>query len=105
MGLETKKIIKIRSLTPPSAASERVRQPDLQQEQQESGSNKVGISLFVDKDRVLWVFTQRKFARKPCMSACVHPPVSSLTFGRDLLPPTSRARAVDQRVAAVVPKI
>jgi hypothetical protein len=57
VGLEAKKIIKIRSLTPPSAASERVRQqPALQQEQQESGSNEVGISLFVDKDRVPCVF-------------------------------------------------
>ena len=64
MGLETKKIIKIRSLMPPSAASERVRQPALQQEQQESGSNKVRISLFVNKDRVPWVFPQRKFAQE-----------------------------------------
>ena len=59
---------------PPSAASERVRQPALQQEQQESGSNEVGISLFVDEDQVPWVFPQRKFARKLCTSACVHPP-------------------------------
>ena len=71
---------------PPSAASERVRQPALQQEQQESGSNEVGISLFVDKDRFPWVFPKRKFARKLCTSACVRPPVSSLTFGRDFTP-------------------
>ena len=71
---------------PPSAASERVRQPALQQEQQESGSNEVGVSLFVNKDWVPWVFPQRKFARKPCTSACVCPPVSSLTFGRDFTP-------------------
>ena len=71
---------------PSSAASERVRQPALQQEQQESGSNEVGISLFVDEDRFLWVFPKRKFARKPCTSACVRPPVSSLTFGRDFTP-------------------
>ena len=49
---------------PPSAASERERQPALQQEQQESGSNEVGISLFVDEDRFPWVFPERKFARK-----------------------------------------
>jgi len=42
MGLETNKIIKIHLLTPPSAASKRVRQPALQQDQQESGSNEVG---------------------------------------------------------------
>jgi hypothetical protein len=71
---------------PPSAASERVRQPALQQEQQESGSNEVGISLFVDEDRVPWVFPQRKFARKPCTSAYKRPQVSSLTFGRDFTP-------------------
>jgi len=92
---------------PPSAASERVRQPALQQEQQESGLNEVGISLFVDEDRVPWVFPQRKFARKPCTSACEHPPLSSLTFGRDFTPAdvASKRRAVDQRVAAVVPGI
>ena len=71
---------------PPSAASERVRQPALQQEQQESGSNEVGISLFVNEDWFSWVFPKRKFARKPCTSACVRPPVSSLTFGRDFTP-------------------
>ena len=60
MGLETKKIIKIRSLTRPSAANERVRQPALQQEQQESGSNEVGISVFVDKDQVPWVFSSKE---------------------------------------------
>ncbi len=64
MGLEAKKIIKICSLMPPIAASERVRQPALQQEQQESVSNEVGISLFVDEDRVPWVFPQRKFTRE-----------------------------------------
>ena len=48
---------------PPSAASERVRQPALQQEQQESGSNEVGISLFVDKDWFPWVFPYRKYER------------------------------------------
>ena len=83
MGLKTKKIIKIHLLTPPSAASERVRLPAMQQEQQESGLNEVGISLFVDKDRVPWVFPQRKFARKPCTSVCKRPPVSSMTFGKD----------------------
>jgi hypothetical protein len=62
---------------PPNAASERVRQPALQQEQQESGLNEVGISLFVDGDQVPWVFPQRKFSRKPCTSACVRPQVSS----------------------------
>ena len=86
MGSETKNIIKIRSLTPPSAASERVRQPALQQEQQKSGSNKVGISLFVDKDWVPWVFPQRKFARMTCKSTCVCPHISSLMFGRDFTP-------------------
>jgi len=70
----------------PSAASERERQPSLQQEHQESGSNEVGISLFVDEDWFPWVFPKRKFARKPCTSACVRPPVSSLTFGRDFTP-------------------
>ena len=60
---------------PPSAASERVRQPALQQEQQESGSNKVGISLFVDKDRVPWVFPQRKFAQE-AVHECVCAPTS-----------------------------
>jgi hypothetical protein len=46
----------------------------------------MGISLFVDKDWVRWVFPQRKFSRKPCTSTSVHPPVSSLTFGRDFNP-------------------
>ncbi len=32
------------------------------------------------------MFPQRKFARKPCTSACERPPVSSLTFGRDFTP-------------------
>jgi hypothetical protein len=86
VGLETKNIFKICLLTPPSAAGERVRQPALQQEQQESGSNEVGISLFVDEDRVPWVFPHRKFVRKPCTRACACPPVSSLTFGRDFTP-------------------
>jgi len=45
-----------------------------------------GDILFVDEDRVPWVFPQRKFARKPCTSACVCLPISSLTFGRDFTP-------------------
>ncbi len=46
----------------------------------------MGVSLFVDEDRVPRVFPQRKFARKPCTSACERPPVSSLTFGRGFTP-------------------
>jgi len=71
---------------PPSAASERVRQPAPQQEQQESKSNEVRVSLLVDEDRAPWVFPQRKIARKSFTSACKHPQVSSLTFGRDFTP-------------------
>ena len=50
--------------------------------QQESKSNEVRVSLFVDEDRALWAFPQREIARKPCTSACECPPVSSLTFGK-----------------------
>jgi hypothetical protein len=53
---------------------------------QESKSNEAGIPLFVGKDQVPWAFPRRKFARKPCTSACERPPVSSLTFGRDFTP-------------------
>ena len=62
-------------------------EPALQQELQaqlESKSNEVRVSLLVDEDTVPWgIFTERKFARKPCTSACKRPPVSSLTFGKD----------------------
>jgi hypothetical protein len=85
-----KKIITICS---PSIASKSMGQPapqpeqQEQQEQQESISNEVRVSLLVDKYQVPWAFPQRKFSQKPCTSACEHPPVSSLTFGRDFTPP------------------
>jgi hypothetical protein len=81
--VDTKKIVTICSS---SITSESKGGPAPQQEQQESGSIEVGVSLFVDEDQVLRVFPQRKFARKPCTSACEHPPGSSLTFGRDFTP-------------------
>ncbi len=81
--MDTKKIVTIclSSITSKSEGG-----PAPQQEQQESGSIEVGVSLFVNEDRVLRVFPQRKFARKPCTSTCERPPVSSLTFGRDFTP-------------------
>ncbi len=81
--MDTKKIVTIclSSITSKSKGG-----PAPQQEQQESGLIKVGVSLFVDEDRVSRVFPQRKFSRKPCTSACERPPVSSLTFGRDFTP-------------------
>jgi hypothetical protein len=81
--VDTKKIVTICSS---SIKSESKGGPAPQQEQQESGSIEVGVSLFVDKDRVPRVFPQRKFARKPCTSACERPPASSLTFSRDFTP-------------------
>jgi len=72
---------------PPSVARESERGPALQQElqaQQESESNKVRVSLLVDEDTVsCGIFPKRKFAWKPCTSACERPSVSSLTFGKD----------------------
>jgi hypothetical protein len=81
--MDTKKIVTIRSS---SITSESEGGPAPQQEQQESGLIQVGVSLFINKDRVPRVFPQRKFARKPCTSTCERPPVSSLTFGRDFTP-------------------
>jgi hypothetical protein len=81
--VDTKKIVTICSSC---ITSKREGGPAPQQEQQKSGSIKVGVSLFVDKDWVPRVFPQRKFARKPCTSACERPPVSSLTLGRDFTP-------------------
>ena len=89
LWVDTKKIIKICSLTPPSVASESAGGPALQQElqaQQESESNKVRVSLLVGEDQVLYAYPQRIFARKPCTSTCKRPPVSSLMFGRDFPP-------------------
>jgi hypothetical protein len=83
--VDTKKIVKICSLTPPSVAHESERGPALQQElqaQQESESNEVRVYLLVDEDRTPWVFPKRKIARKSCTSACKRPQVSSLTFGK-----------------------
>ncbi len=81
--MDTKKIVTICSS---SITSESKGGPAPQQEQQESSSIEVGVSLFVNEDWVPRVFPQRKFARKPCTSACERPPVSSLTFGRDFTP-------------------
>ncbi len=81
--VDTKKIVTICSS---SNTSKSEGGPAPQQEQQESGLIEVGVSLFVNKDQVPRVFPQRKFARKPCTSACERPPVSSLTFGRDFTP-------------------
>jgi hypothetical protein len=81
--MDTKKIVTICSS---SITSESKGGPAPQQEQQESGLIKVWVSLFVNEDRVPRVFPQRKFARKPCTSACERLPVSSLTFGRDFTP-------------------
>jgi hypothetical protein len=71
---------------PPSVARNSEWGPALQQDlqaQQESKSNEVRVSLLVDEDTVPWgIFPTRKFARKPCTSACERPPVSSLTFGK-----------------------
>jgi hypothetical protein len=81
--VDTKKIVTIclSSITSKSEGG-----PAQQQEQQESGLIEVGVSLFVDEDRVPRVFSQRKFAQKLCTSVCERPPVSSLTFGRDFTP-------------------
>jgi hypothetical protein len=81
--VDTKKIV---TICLSSVTSKSEGGPAPQQEQQESGSIEVGVSLFVDKDQVLRVFPQRKFSRKPCTSAWQRPPVSSLTFGRDFTP-------------------
>ncbi len=90
---------------PPSVACDSEWGPALQQElqaQQESKSNEVRVSLLVDEDTVPWgIFPTRKFTRKLCTSVCERSPVSSLTFGKVFLPPTVRARAIDQEVAAV----
>ena len=83
LWVDTKKIVTIRSS---SITSKSKGGPALQQEQQESGLIEVGVSLFVNKDRVSSVFPQRKFAQKPCTSTCERPTVSSLTFGRDFTP-------------------
>jgi hypothetical protein len=83
LWVDTKKIVTICSS---SITSESVGGSAPQQEQQESGSIEVGVSLFVNKDRVPRVFPQRKFARKPCTSTCERPPISSLMFGRDFTP-------------------
>ena len=82
---DTKKIIKIRSLTPPIARNSE-RGPALQQ--QEFESNEVRVSLlidsFVDEDLAPRAIPGRIYARKPCrMSACERPPTSSWTFGKD----------------------
>jgi hypothetical protein len=87
--VDTKKIV---TICLPSIASKSKGGPAPQQEQQESGSIEVGVSLFVDEARVPRVFPQRKFAQKPCTSACEHPPVSSLTFGRDFTPANVRSK-------------
>jgi hypothetical protein len=81
--VDTKKIV---TICLSSITSKSKGEPALQQEQQESGSIKVGVSLFDDKDQVPRVFPQRKFAQKPCTSACERPPISSLTFVRDFTP-------------------
>ncbi len=83
LWVDTKKIVTIFSS---SITSKSKGGAALQQEQQESGLIEVGVSLFVDEDQVPRVFPQRKFARKLCTSACEHPPISSLTFGRDFTP-------------------
>ena len=83
--MDTEKIVKIRSLMPPSIARESKRGPASQQElqAQQSESNKARVSLLVNKDTVPWgIFPERKFTRKLCRSAWEHPPVSSLTFGK-----------------------
>jgi len=89
--VDTKKIINIGSLTPPSVTRESEQGPALQQEQQaqqESKSNKVRVTLLIDEDTVCpWgIFPKRKFTREPCTSACERLPVSSLMFGRDFTP-------------------
>jgi hypothetical protein len=65
VGGDTKKIIKICLLTPPSIASESAGGPALQEElqaQQESKLNKVRVSLLFDKDWVPYTYPQRIFA-------------------------------------------
>ncbi len=80
---------KIVSICLPSIASDSKGQHS-QQGQQESTLTELRVSLFVDKDRVPWLFPQRKFvARKLDMtytSVCDCLLVSSLTFGRDSSP-------------------
>jgi hypothetical protein len=96
LWVDTKKFVTICSS---SITSKSKGGPAPQQEQQESGSIKVGVPLFVNEDRVPRVFPQRKFARKPCTSACERPPVSSLTFSRDFTPAdvTSKRRQPKSR--------
>ena len=70
--VDTKKIVNIRSLTPPSVAHESERGPALQQElQQESKPNEVRVSLIVDEDTVRpWgIFPKRIFAHRSPDSA------------------------------------
>ncbi len=73
----------------PSAAGKSAEQSALQHEQQaqqECESNKARVSLLVDKDCLLWAFPWRKFAPKPCTSACKRPAVCSFMYGRDFTP-------------------
>ena len=96
--MDTKKIIKICLLTPPSVASKSAGGSALQQElqaQQESESNKVRVFLLVNEDLVPYAYPQRIFVQKPCSSTCKRPSVTFLTFGRDF-PPANVASKLRQ---------
>jgi len=78
-GIGSKKIITIRSQTPPIACKSE-RGPALQGQEFDSiESDKVRVSLLVDEELAPRAIPERIYARKPCASAYERPPARSLS--------------------------